>query len=68
MGNLSPHDSKIQGLECLTQGAIRPASGYTFVFIHQANSAGDRERKEKAGNSNSDALHKQSMFGWMEFC
>ena len=34
MGNLSPHDSKIPGLGA-NAGAIRPASGYTFVFIHQ---------------------------------
>ena len=34
MGSLSPHDSKIPGLGA-NAGAIRPASGYTFVFIHQ---------------------------------
>ena len=34
MGNLSPHDTNIPGLGA-NAGAIRPASGYTFVFIHQ---------------------------------
>ena len=34
MGNLSPHDPSIPGLGA-NAGAIRPASGYTFVFIHQ---------------------------------
>ncbi len=34
MGALSPHDSKIPGIGA-NAGAIRPASGYTFVFIHQ---------------------------------
>ena len=34
MGTLSPHDAKIPGLGA-NAGAIRPASGYTFVFIHQ---------------------------------
>jgi lycopene beta-cyclase len=34
MGALSPHDPKIPGLGA-NAGAIRPASGYTFVFIHQ---------------------------------
>ena len=34
MGKLYPHDSKIPGLGA-NAGAIRPASGYTFVFIHQ---------------------------------
>ena len=34
MGNLSPHDPKIPGIGA-NAGAIRPASGYTFVFIHQ---------------------------------
>ena len=34
MGTLSPHDENIPGLGA-NAGAIRPASGYTFVFIHQ---------------------------------
>ena len=34
MGALSPHDSSIPGLGA-NGGAIRPASGYTFAFIHQ---------------------------------
>ena len=34
MGTLSPHDANIPGLGA-NAGAIRPASGYTFVFIHQ---------------------------------
>ena len=34
MGTLSPHDPKIPGLGA-NAGAIRPASGYTFVFMHQ---------------------------------
>ena len=34
MGSLSPHDPKIPGLGA-NAGAIRPASGYTFVFMHQ---------------------------------
>ena len=34
MGALSPHDPKIPGIGA-NAGAIRPASGYTFVFIHQ---------------------------------
>ena len=34
MGTLSPHDVNIPGLGA-NAGAIRPASGYTFVFIHQ---------------------------------
>ena len=34
MGTLSPHDENILGIGA-NAGAIRPASGYTFVFIHQ---------------------------------
>jgi len=34
MGNLSPHDPDIPGLGA-NGGAIRPASGYTFAFLHQ---------------------------------
>ena len=34
MGNLSRHDPQILGLGA-NAGAIRPASGYTFVFMHQ---------------------------------
>ena len=34
MGTLSQHDENIPGLGA-NAGAIRPASGYTFVFIHQ---------------------------------
>ncbi len=34
MGTLSPHNPKIPGLGA-NAGAIRPASGYTFVFIHK---------------------------------
>ena len=34
MGSLSPHDESIPGIGA-NAGAIRPASGYTFVFIHQ---------------------------------
>ena len=34
MGTLSPHDDTIPGIGA-NAGAIRPASGYTFVFIHQ---------------------------------
>lgn len=34
MGRLSPHDQSIPGLGA-NGGAIRPASGYTFAFIHQ---------------------------------
>ena len=34
MGTLSPHDPAIPGLGA-NGGAIRPASGYTFAFIHQ---------------------------------
>lgn len=34
MGTLSPHDPSIPGLGA-NAGAIRPASGYTFVFIQQ---------------------------------
>ena len=34
MGTLSQHDANIPGLGA-NAGAIRPASGYTFVFIHQ---------------------------------
>ena len=34
MGTLSPHDANIPGIGA-NAGAIRPASGYTFVFIHQ---------------------------------
>ena len=34
MGTLSPHDESIPGIGA-NAGAIRPASGYTFVFIHQ---------------------------------
>ena len=34
MGNLSRHDPQIPGLGA-NAGAIRPASGYTFVFMHQ---------------------------------
>ena len=34
MGTLSPHDPSIPGIGA-NAGAIRPASGYTFVFIHQ---------------------------------
>ena len=34
IGTLSLHDADIPGLGA-NAGAIRPASGYTFVFIHQ---------------------------------
>lgn len=34
MGTLSSHDKDIPGIGA-NAGAIRPASGYTFVFIHQ---------------------------------
>ena len=34
MGKLSQHDPKIPGLGA-NAGAIRPASGYAFVFMHQ---------------------------------
>ena len=34
MGTLSPHNDTIPGIGA-NAGAIRPASGYTFVFIHQ---------------------------------
>lgn len=34
MGKLSPHDRNIPGLGA-NAGAIRPASGYAFVFMHQ---------------------------------
>ena len=34
MGTLSPHDENMAGFGA-NAGAIRPASGYTFVFIHQ---------------------------------
>ena len=48
MGSLSPHDPSIPGLGA-NGGAIRPASGYTFAFIHeQIQTALDDVRKGRA--------------------
>ena len=63
MGNLSPHDPTISGLGA-NGGAIRPASGYTFAFLHQQIQHGIE--RTKSGKSLAFKRPHKRVDVWMD--